>query len=107
MAKIYLVFSTIDSNEAAHRIARTLVEERLAACVSIIPNLTSIYKWKGSVQRADEHLLIIKTVQERIEPLNRRIVELHPYEVPEIVAFPIDNGHPPYLDWVVAETRQV
>lgn len=100
-----IVFSTIDDPEAAKRIAEQLVLERAAACVNIIPNVSSVYKWKDKIESASELLLIIKTAGDRLEDLLKRIKELHPYDVPEIVAFPIEAGHQPYLDWIVAETR--
>ncbi|MDA2923567.1 divalent-cation tolerance protein CutA [Acidobacteria bacterium AH-259-G07] len=103
--KIYLVISTIDNHEAAERIAHQLVEERLAACVNIISNLTSIYKWKGTLERATEHLMVIKTAEDRLQRLTNRIAELHPYDVPEVIAFSIDSGYAPYLEWVISETR--
>lgn len=102
MTSVQIVFSTIDSEESALKISRRLVEERLAACVSIIPNVTSVYKWKGATEQARELLMVIKTAQDRVEALTSRLKELHPYEVPEIVAFSIEHGYPPYLDWVIS-----
>ncbi len=102
--KTRILFSTIDNAETARRIASTLVEERLAACVNIIPNVTSVYKWKGEIETASEWLMLIKTVQERVPALIARLVQLHPYEVPEAVVLNIEEGHSPYLDWVIRET---
>lgn len=104
MTSIRIVFSTIDSEENAGKMARHLVEERLAACVNIISNVSSVYKWKDALEQEKECLLIIKTSENRLEELITRIVEIHPYEVPEVVAFPVEKGYPPYLEWVISET---
>lgn len=106
MTPVRILFSTIDSKQSAQRIAHQLVEERLAACVNIISNVTSIYKWKGTTEEADEYLLVIKTPEDRLKKLIARIVELHPYDAPEVMAFPVEDGYLPYLDWVVSETRE-
>lgn len=95
-----VAFSTVASPEDAERIARALVEERLAACVNVVPGLVSFYRWKGKVERDDELLLVIKTMAGRLDELRGRLVELHPYEVPELVALPVEGGHPPYLAWL-------
>jgi periplasmic divalent cation tolerance protein len=106
MSKLYLVLSTIDSKEVAEQIAHHLVEERLAACVNIISDLTSIYRWKGVLERVTENLMVIKSTEERLPRLIERIKELHTYELPEVIALPIEGGHPPYLDWVMSETTE-
>ncbi len=100
-----IAFSTIDSEEEAKKIARALVEAKLAACVNIIPKLTSIYKWKGKLCEEEEFLLIIKTSQTRLEELKATFKKLHPYEVPELIACPIIDGLPDYLDWVIKSTQ--
>ncbi len=94
------VLSTVGRAEDAERIAAALVERRLAACVNVLPGLRSVYRWKGAVEREDEVLLLIKTRGERLEDLRQALVALHPYELPEIVAFAITAGHAPYLDWI-------
>lgn len=95
-----VVLSTVASAEDADRMARELVERRLAACVNVVPGLVSIYRWKGGVERDEERLLIIKTRSERFEALREALVALHPYEVPEVLALPIFAGSRPYLDWL-------
>ncbi len=95
-----LVLSTVARAEDAERIARELVERRLAACVNVVPGVTSIYRWKGGVERDEERLLLIKTRTERLAALRETLVALHPYEVPEAIALPIEGGHQPYLDWL-------
>ena len=82
-----------------------LVEERLAACASVLPGLRSVYRWQGAIERADEVLLLIKTTRERIEPLTARVASLHPYELPEVVAVEVAGGLAAYLDWVEEQTR--
>ena len=100
-----LVFCTCPDEPTAERIAAALVEQRLAACVNRIPGVVSTYRWKGEVQRDSECLLLIKTTIEHFDALRERIVALHPYELPEIVAVDIARGLPPYLDWIASETR--
>jgi periplasmic divalent cation tolerance protein len=100
-----VVLSTVERAEDAERIARALVERGLAACVNVLPGLTSIYRWKGAVERADERLLLIKTRAERFAALRDALVALHPYEVPEVLALPVAFGHAPYLAWLDENTR--
>ncbi len=99
-----VVLSTAPDAGQAERLARSLVEERLAACVSRVPGMTSLYHWEGDVETADEVLLIIKTHASRAPELTRRLRELHPYEVPEILVLPVAAGLPGYLDWIRTET---
>jgi periplasmic divalent cation tolerance protein len=93
-----VVFCTAPQGEA-DALAKTLVEEHLAACVNISP-VRSCYIWEGKLNRDDEALLIIKTKKSRFEPLKDRILMRHSYAVPEIIALPIVAGHQPYLDWL-------
>ena len=106
MAKVFVVFSTIDSKESAEKIAHDIVKQQLAACVNIIANITSIYKWKGKVEHEAEHLMVVKTSENCLPNLMERIKELHPYEVPEVIALSIDEGDPAYLEWILSETRE-
>jgi periplasmic divalent cation tolerance protein len=98
------VYITTPSRDLAERIARTVVEEKLAACVNIFTGVHSIYRWKGRVESADEVILIAKTRRDLFDALEKRVKELHSYEVPCIVAWPIEAGHKPYLDWLEQET---
>ncbi len=100
-----LVFCTCPDAESATRIAEGLVGERLAACVNLVPGLTSIYRWQGTIQRDQEVLLLIKTTAERLPALTATLRGLHPYEVPEIIALPIAEGLPDYLNWVTTCTQ--
>jgi periplasmic divalent cation tolerance protein len=85
---------------SAETMARTLVEEGLAACVNVIPGLVSVYRWKGEVQRDEEALMILKTTESRVAALRERVVQLHPYEVPEVLVLSVVDGHEAYLGWV-------
>ena len=100
-----LCLSTCPDPETAARIARALVEERLAACVNRLTGMDSTYRWQGNILDEREVLLVIKTTRERFGALRQRLVELHPYEVPELVALEIRDGHSPYLDWIAAQTE--
>jgi len=99
-----LVFTNLPDRDAAMTLAQALVEKRLAACVNVLTGCTSVYRWKGEVERADEVPVLIKTRAARYEELEAAIRELHPYELPEVVAVPIVRGLPDYLDWVAEET---
>lgn len=91
--------------DTAERLAQRLVEERLAACVNVLPGMRSVYRWQGTVERADEVLLMIKTSSERLAALTERVIALHPYELPELVAVEAAGGSAAWLEWVAAETR--
>jgi periplasmic divalent cation tolerance protein len=97
---VIVVFSTFPSEDKAADIARTLVSEGLAACVNLVPPVRSIYRWQGELCDERETLAMMKTTRERFDALRDRLVALHPYEVPEVIALPVEAGHPPYLDWV-------
>ena len=97
-ARVVLV--TAPDVESARTLARTLVDERLVACGNIVPTVASVYRWQGGVQEETEALLILKTSRARLGQLRARVVELHPYEVPEVLALGIDDGHQAYLDWL-------
>lgn len=100
-----LVFTNLPDRAAAERIAGLLLEQRLAACVNILAPCRSLYRWKGAVQHDEEHPMLIKTSAERYPALEQALRREHPYELPEIIAVPIERGLPAYLDWVGAETK--
>lgn len=95
-----VVLVTSGSADEAARISRTLVGERLAACVNIIPGLRSIYRWQGRVEEADEWLLVVKTARQALDQVVARVRSLHAYTVPEVVALPVDGGAAEYLKWL-------
>src|ERR1700730_1405996 len=95
-----LVLSTAGSDSEARKIAQTLVERRLAACVNIVPRVQSVYRWEGKVGQAEEYLLLVKTVKAREEDLRAAIRELHSYDLPECIAIPIESGSADYLSWL-------
>lgn len=100
MADVRLVLTTVDSPEAAQGIADSLVANRLAACVNILPGATSVYRWQGNVAVAEEWLLLIKTTADRQAECLATLDDLHPYDVPEAIALDIAGGLPAYLAWV-------
>ena len=99
-----VVFVTAPNQDAAAGIARTVVDERLAACGNVLPGIRSIYRWQGEVHDEPEVMLVLKTRAGLFESLRGRILELHSYDVPEIIALPIEAGHGPYLDWILENT---
>jgi periplasmic divalent cation tolerance protein len=99
-----LVLTNLPDRAAAERIAELLIGQRLAACVNILAPCRSVYRWKGAVQHDEEHPMLIKTTAERYGALEQALRGAHPYELPEIIAVPIERGLPAYLDWVAAET---
>lgn len=97
---VLLTLCTCPDSQSADAIATDLVEQRLAACVNILPGLTSVYRWEGKIEHDAEVMLLIKTTDQQIETLTTRVHELHPYELPEIIAVPVTRGLPQYLEWV-------
>ena len=97
---VLLCLTTCPDAASAERIAVALVEEQLAACVNLIPGLRSVYRWQGVIERADEHLLLIKTTTGIYPALQARLLELHPYELPELLAVKPADGLLAYLQWV-------
>ena len=100
-----IVITSLPDRESAEKLASLLVERRLAACVNLLPPCDSVYRWRGEIQRDEEHPLLIKTTEDRYAELEMSIRANHPYELPEIVAVPIVQGLPAYLQWVESETR--
>jgi len=99
---IRIVLSTFPSPDKAAEIGKILVEEQLAACVNLLPGVRSLYRWQGAISDDTETLALIKTTAERYDALASRLVSLHPYEVPELVALSPASGHAPYLAWIAA-----
>ncbi len=104
MTDALVVLVTAPAEQKAVEIARALVDERLAACVNVLSGVRSIYRWKGEVCDDPEVLLVVKTTAARFEALRSRVVALHPYETPEVLALPVEAGSEPYLRWLVAES---
>lgn len=95
-----VIWCTAPTALNAIKISRNLVESKLVACVNVIPGVKSIYEWDGKIEESDEHLLFIKTRKELFQQVRERIIDLHEYDVPEIIGVPITHGHQPYLDWI-------
>ena len=95
-----VVLVTAPSADAALSLGRALVDERLAACVNVVPGITSIFAWEGKREEAAEALLVIKTESRRYAALEQRVLELHPYSVPEVLALTVEAGSPAYVQWV-------
>jgi len=102
---VVVVLSTFPSEDKAAEIARALVDERLAACVNVVGGVRSIYRWQGAISDDREVLAVIKTSHTQLDALRVRLVALHPYDVPEVIALDVASGHAPYLEWVLAQTR--
>jgi periplasmic divalent cation tolerance protein len=100
-----LVLTNLPERDAAERLADLLVEKQLAACVNILAPCRSVYRWQGAVRHDEEHPMLIKTTAERYPALEQALRSGHPYELPEIIAVPIERGLPAYLQWVAAETK--
>jgi periplasmic divalent cation tolerance protein len=96
-----IVLTTLGADADAADLARTLVEQRLAACVNIVGDVTSIYRWKDGVEEDEEQLLLIKTTADLVEALQARLRELHPYELPEFLVVPVTGGSEGYLRWLL------
>jgi len=99
-----LVLTNLPNRAAAERLADSLIQQRVAACVNILAPCRSVYRWKNDIQREEEHPVLIKTTAESYSALETAIRAGHPYELPEIIAVPIERGLPAYLDWLSAET---
>jgi periplasmic divalent cation tolerance protein len=104
--RIHVVLVTVPDEETGRALAQEAVGARLAACGNVIPGLTSIYRWDGQLRQDPESLVIFKTTASRVPALRKRIVDSHPYEVPEFLAIPIADGHLPYLEWVRGEVEE-
>jgi len=105
IADALVVLTTLEKQEDGERLATLLVEGALAACVQILPSITSIYRWQGVVERANEVLLLIKTTRDAYPRLETTIKENHPYQTPEIIALPVEAGSDGYLSWLAASVK--
>ena len=101
-----VVLTTAGSVDEARRIGRTLVEERLAACATIVPSVESIYRWEGEIESSTEALLLLKTTTEQIQPMQARLHELHSYQTPEFLVLPVESGSGGYIEWLHASLRK-
>jgi periplasmic divalent cation tolerance protein len=106
MSGVLLVVTTLPDRATAERIAAALVTARVAACVNVLAECTSVYRWQGKIERAGEVPMLIKTTRAAYAQLEETLRTLHPYDVPEIVALPVTAGLPAYLDWVAQETKE-
>ena len=104
--EVRTVLVTAPDAPLAESMARALVEEKLAACVNVIPGLVSVYRWEGEVQRDQEALMILKTTEPRVAALRERVVQLHPYDVPEVLVLNVVDGHETYLGWIAEAVRE-
>ncbi len=105
MTDVVAVLVTVPDADRGAELTRSLVEARLAACGNVVPGVRSIYRWEGRIQDEGEALVVLKTTRRRVPELLERIRGLHPYDVPEILAIPVEEGTQAYLDWVVESTR--
>lgn len=99
-------FTTLSNESDARQLARSIVENHLAACVNMIPSIRSIYEWKSTIHEDEEILLMIKTRRDKVQQLIEFIQKTHPYEVPELIELPIQNGNPSYLKWIDQIVKQ-
>src|SRR5690348_3405885 len=102
-----LVLTTFPADGDAEKFAHALIDERLAACVNILPAMRSVYRWQGAIEQSDERQLLIKTMAANVEAIRRRVIALHPYDLPEFLVIDIAGGSPDYLSWLIAEAPPV
>jgi periplasmic divalent cation tolerance protein len=107
MNDVVVVLMTAPSSAVAEELADRLVQAHVAACVSILPGIRSVYRWQGRLERSDELQLFVKTTRDRIDATRTIVAAVHPFEVPELMVLPVVDGLPAYLSWVVDETRPV
>lgn len=100
---VKMVYMTAGSREEARKIGRSLIDARLAACVNIIDKMSSIFRWEGAIEEAEEVVMIAKTTDARLPALMAHVTAKHSYECPCIVSLPVENGHQPFLDWIATE----
>lgn len=102
--QVLMAMTNVPDAATARTLARALVDARLAACVNILPGVQSVYRWQGAVEEAAEITLLVKTTRRHYPQLQQAILAAHPYDLPEVVAWPLTEGHPPYLHWIAAQT---
>lgn len=105
MGNFKIAFCTCDNLETAHKIAKSVVEQKLAACVNILPTIQSVYTWNDKVEQSEEVMMILKTPSSLVEKLKLAVISLHPYDVPEFICLDITHGHQPYLNWLTTSTK--
>lgn len=105
MSNLRMVFMTVPDEDTGSRLVRDVVEAGLAACGNLLPAVRSIYRWKGAICDDSEVLVLLKTTEHSFAALQARLVELHPYDCPEVIAVPVIDGHPDYLTWVREQTQ--
>lgn len=105
MTKYSVVLITVSSSEEGEKIARQILEKKFAACVNIVPGITSLYWWKGKIETASEFLLIVKTKMSLFDSLMSLVKKIHSYTVPEIICLPIEKGNKDYLDWIRSSVK--
>jgi len=101
-----VIYITTEGYEEARKIGRALVEQRLAACVNILGPMTSMFRWEGDIRESAETVLIAKTTVENVDALTKRVIALHSYDCPCVVAMPIESGNPAFLEWIAGETAR-
>lgn len=105
--QVLMAMTNVPDASSARTMARALVDARLAACVNILPGVQSVYRWQGAVEETGEFTLLVKTTRSHYPQLQQAILAAHPYDLPEVIAWPLTEGHPPYLHWVATETSPV
>ncbi|HZT75937.1 MAG TPA: divalent-cation tolerance protein CutA [Vicinamibacterales bacterium] len=105
MTNLVVIFTTMPDDARTDELAHALVEERLAACVNVHAPMTSTYRWQGSIERAAERQLVIKTTRDRVDAIAQRLRALHPYELPELLVLPVEGGSDAYLRWIETSVR--
>ena len=106
MSDVVVVLTTVPDGERGEAIARALVEERLAACVNLLPPMISVYRWQGTVEREPEQQMIVKTTRHRVPALQARLAALHPYELPEFLVLAVADSSAAYFEWVLTQTSE-
>lgn len=102
--QVLMAMTNVPDETNARTMARALIDARLAACVNILPGVESVYRWRGTVEEASEVTLLVKTTRRHYPQLQQVILAAHPYDLPEVIAWPLTEGYPPYLHWVATET---